>query len=194
MSEPSRPIRIVVLCGTNRPGAQTRRLAAHVHASYAAVEGVEAQLLDLADLPLELLAPGSYAQKPAGFQAFAEAVLKADGLVVLSPEYNGSFPGVLKLFIDMLPFPVAFERRPVAFIGLAAGRWGALRAIEQLQGVFGYRNAFMFPNRVFVPGVGDALDAEGGPKDGVTRAMIAAQVRDFVVFARQLAPLRPGQA
>ena len=114
--------------------------------------------------------------------------------MVLSPEYNGSFPGVLKLFIDMLPFPVAFERRPVAFIGLAAGRWGALRAIEQLQGVFGYRNAFVFPNRVFVPGVGDGLDADGGPKDGATRAMIAAQVRDFVVFARQLAPLRPGHA
>ncbi len=194
MTEPSRPTRVVILCGTNRPGAQTRRLAAHVHAAYAAAEGVEAQLLDLADLPPDLLAPSAYAQKPASFAPFADAVLAADGLVVLSPEYNGSFPGVLKLFIDMLPFPVAFERRPVAFIGLAAGRWGALRAIEQLQGVFGYRNAFVFPNRVFVPGVGDGLDADGGPKDGATRAMIAAQVRDFVVFARQLAPLRPGHA
>lgn len=194
MSEPSRPTRVVVISGTNRPGAQTRRLAGHVQASYAAVEGVDAQLLDLGALPIELLAPGAYAQKPAAFAPFAEAVLGADGLVVLSPEYNGSYPGVLKLFIDMLPFPVAFERRPVAFIGLAAGRWGALRAIEQLQGVFGYRNAFVFPNRVFVPGVGDGLDADGAPKDGATRGMIAAQVRDFVLFARQLAPLRPGQA
>jgi len=194
MSEPSRPTRVVVISGTNRPGAQTRRLAGHVQASYAAVEGVDAQLLDLGALPLELLAPGAYAQKPSAFAPFAEAVVGADGLVVLSPEYNGSFPGVLKLFIDMLPFPVAFERRPVAFIGLAAGRWGALRAIEQLQGVFGYRNAFVFPNRVFVPGVGDGLDADGAPKDSATRGMIAAQVRDFVLFTRQLAPLRPGQA
>ena len=76
----------------------------------------------------------------------------------------------------------------------AASAPASAQAIEQLQGVFGYRNAFVFPNRVFVPGVGDGLDADGAPKDSATRGMIAAQVRDFVVFARQLAPLRPGQA
>lgn len=194
MSDLPRPTRIVLISGTNRAGSQTRRLVGFIQSQYAAAAGVEVQVLDLLGLPAGLLDPSAYREKPAAFQPFADAVLGADGLVVVSPEYNGGPPGALKLFIDMLPFPVAFERRPVAFVGLAAGRWGALRAIEQLQGVFGYRNALMFPNRVFIPGVGEALDAEGAPRDPAIRAMLADQARDFVTFTRQLAPLRPAGA
>ena len=61
----------------------------------------------------------------------------------------------------MLPFPESFERRPVCFIGLSAGIWGALRPVEQLQAIFGYRNALIFPERVFMPGIGKLLDDSG---------------------------------
>jgi chromate reductase len=194
MSDLVRPTRIVIISGTNRAGSQTRRLSGFIHALHAAVPGVEVELLDLCGLPAALLSPDAYRNKPADFAPFADAVLRADGLVVVCPEYNGGPPGALKLFIDMLPFPVAFERRPVAFVGLAAGRWGALRAVEQLQGVFGYRNALMFPNRVFIPAVGDALGLDGAPHDPALVAMLTAQAHDFVLYARQVAPLRPPQA
>ena len=49
----------------------------------------------------------------------------------------------------MLKFPESFEKRPVCFTGLGAGIWGALRPVEQLQAIFGYRNAYLFPERVF---------------------------------------------
>jgi len=58
-------------------------------------------------------------------------VLMAAGLHVVLPEYNGSYPGVLKYFIDMLKFPESFENKPAAFVGVANGQWGALRAVEQ---------------------------------------------------------------
>ncbi len=122
-------------------------------------------MLDLAQLPPEIFSPGSYAEKPKAFQPFADAVLQSDGLHVVTPEYNGGMPGVLKYFIDMLKFPESFERRPVCFTGVAAGIWGALRPVEQLEAIFGYRNAHLYPERVFLPQINNLLDASGRLKD-----------------------------
>jgi NAD(P)H-dependent FMN reductase len=111
---------ITLLIGTNRPGSSTRKVAAHLEAIYAGLN-VPLYVLDLAQLPPEIFSPAAYAEKPKSFQPFADAVLQASGLHVITPEYNGSVPGVLKYFIDMLKFPESFEARPVCFTGLAAG-------------------------------------------------------------------------
>ena len=176
---------ITIISGTNRPGSNTRKVAGSVLAIYQSL-GVKRQMLDLAELPPELFSPTSYASKPASFAQFSEAVLISDGLVVVTPEYNGSFPGVLKYFIDMLPFPESFERRPVCFVGLAAGMWGALRSVEQLQAIFGYRNALVFPDRVFMPGIGNLLDAEGRFGNEEMEKRLGKQAVEFVSFVEKL--------
>lgn len=172
---------ITLLSGTNRPGSKTRQITAVLETLYREA-GHPAQVLDLADLPAEVFAPGAYAEKPASFSRFADMVLASDGLHVVTPEYNGGFPGVLKYFIDLLPFPESFERRPVAFTGLAAGQWGALRPVEQLQAIFGYRNAYLFPGRVFLPGV-SKLITDGGPlQDENLLVRLRQQVAGFIGF------------
>jgi NAD(P)H-dependent FMN reductase len=113
-------------------------------------------------------------------------VLQASGLHVVTPEYNGSLPGVLKYFIDMLKFPESFERRPVCFTGLAAGRWGALRPVEQLQAIFGYRNAYLFPERVFMPAVNKVLDATGRITDAELLERLQKQAEGFIEFVEKL--------
>ena len=119
---------ITLLIGTNRPGNNSRKVARHVEEIYTDLK-VPLRVLDLGQLPPEIFAPSSYAEKPKSFRPFAEAILHASGVHVISPEYNGGIPGVLKYFIDMLKFPESFERRPVCFTGVAAGIWGALRPI-----------------------------------------------------------------
>jgi len=176
---------IVILSGTNRPGSNTRKVAARVAADYQAL-GVATHLLDLAALPPELFAPTAYAAKPAAFAAFTEPLLAADGLVVITPEYNGGVPGILKYFIDMLPFPESFESRPVCFVGLAAGIWGALRPVEQLQAIFGYRNAYIFPERVFLPGIGKVLDDAGQFTSPDLQKRLHQQAEGFVTFVERL--------
>ncbi len=183
-------MKIVVVPGTNREGSNTLRLGRAVAARYAAQDGVEVDLLDLRTLPQGLLSPEAYDATPAGWARFADAVVGADGLHVLTPEYNGGFPGVLKLFIDHLPFPESFEHRPVCFTGLAAGRFGALSPVEQLQAIFGYRNALQYPNRVFVPGVSKALGPDGWPEDPQVAGFLENQVRGFQAFVAAVAPLR----
>jgi len=143
-------------------------------------------VLDLAELPPEIFHPSSYSEKPKSFQPFADAILKADGLHVVTPEYNGGIPGVLKYFIDMLKFPESFEKRPVCFTGLSAGIWGALRPIEQLQAIFGYRNAYIFPERVFLPQISDLLDESGKLRDPELVGRLRKQVEGFVGFVQKL--------
>lgn len=176
---------IVIISGTNRPGSNTRKVTAHIEAIYQKL-GVKHHLLDLAALPPEIFAPTSYAEKPAGFAQFTDVILAADGLVVVTPEYNGGIPGVLKYFIDMLPFPESFERRPVCFVGLAAGMWGALRSVEQLQAIFGYRNAFIYPERVFMPGIGKLLNESGQFADPDMPLRLEKQASGFVEFVEKL--------
>ena len=111
----------------------------------------EVAFLDLAELPPDLMAGTSYAAKPDGFEVFQEVVLAARGILTVVPEYNGSFPGILKYFIDMLRFPESLHEKPAGFVGISSGRWGAVRAVEQLEMVFQYRHAHLYGRRVFIP-------------------------------------------
>ena len=176
---------ITLIVGTNRPGSNTRKVAAHLEEIYRGL-GVPLAVLDLAKLPPEIFTPASYGQKPPAFAPFADGVLQADGLIVVTPEYNGGMPGVLKYFIDMLKFPESFERRPVCFVGVAAGLWGALRPVEQLQMVFGYRNAFLYPERVFLPLVNGLLDAQGRVNDPEIVERLTKQAGGFIDFVERL--------
>jgi NAD(P)H-dependent FMN reductase len=176
---------ITLIAGTNRPGSNTRKIAAQLEEIYAELK-VPLRVLDLAHLPPEIFSPGSYAEKPKSFQPFADAILQSDGLHVVTPEYNGGIPGVLKYFIDMLKFPESFERRPVCFTGVAAGNWGALRPVEQLQQIFSYRNAYLYPERVFLPQINNLLDASGRLKDAELSGRLKAQAHGFTDFVERL--------
>src|SRR5271170_6276357 len=183
---------ITIISGTNRPGSNTRKVTAHVEKAYTGL-GVKVQVLDLAHLPPEIFLPSSYEKTPTSFKRFINAVLGADGLVVITPEYNGSIPGVLKYFIDMLPFPESFEQRPVCFVGLAAGLWGALRPAEQLQQIFASRNGIVFPERVFLPGVNNLL-GENGTLNALTEKNLRQQAANFVRFVEKLREKKISQA
>ena len=184
---------ISMIIGTNRPGSNTRKVAGNIEEIYKSI-GVPLHIIDLARLPQEIFLPTSYGEKPTSFHSFAEAVLKSSGLVVVTPEYNGSVPGVLKYFIDMLNFPESFENRPVCFVGLSAGIWGALRPVEQLQQIFGYRNAFIYPDRVFIHRINDALDAGGGLTKPDIVERLKAQAEGFVKFVEKLKGVDPRKA
>jgi chromate reductase, NAD(P)H dehydrogenase (quinone) len=175
-------MRITCISGTNRHGSRTLQLtkiAQHIFSDC----GAETTLLDLQALPPGLFTPESYANKPDAFQPFVDQVLNSDGLYVVAPEYNGSFPGVLKLFIDMLPFPESFEGRNVAFTGLAAGRFGNLRGIEQLQGIFGYRNARIFPQRLFIAAAHKVLQ-DGELQDEELMGRLTKQIEAYCALVR----------
>jgi NAD(P)H-dependent FMN reductase len=177
---------IAVISGTNRDGNNSIKLARHC-SGLIREQGEAVELLDLRELPPQAFAVNGYQEKPDELvHGFIDKVLASDGLMVVVPEYNGSYPGVLKYFIDLLPFPESFDCRPVAFIGLAAGYYGGLRAVEQLQMVFAYRNAYLFNRRVFIPGAYKVFGEEGEILDDDLKARLATQAEKFLHFTRAI--------
>jgi len=181
---------ITVISGTNRPNSKTRKVAGLVDILLQE-NGEEAVLLDLAELPAEIFATSAYASKPASFTSFQHSVLESDGFLTVVPEYNGSFPGVLKYFIDMLRFPESLYEKPAAFVGISAGRWGGLRAVEHLEMVFQYRNAHLFGRRCFIPGINKALDDTGQFTDPETVNRLRKTVLDFAGFCKRVGQAGP---
>jgi NAD(P)H-dependent FMN reductase len=176
---------ITVIAGTNRPGSNTLKIA-NLVLGVLHDGNEEAILLDLAELPAEIFGGSGYAEKPPGFARFQEVVLATQGVLTVVPEYNGSFPGVLKYFIDMLQFPESLYEKPAAFIGLSSGPWGGLRAVEQLEMIFQYRHAHLFGRRVFLPRISTVLDGEGNLSDPEIERRLQDTVAGFAQFCRRL--------
>lgn len=176
---------IVLISGSNRPDNNSRRVARVLEVLLKKAER-EVFFIDLEELPAALFLPTSYASKPAEFAPIQEAILEADGILTVVPEYNGSFPGALKYFIDMLLFPESLVDKPAAFVGLAAGPWGGLRAIEQLETVFLYRKAHLFNQRVCLPYIEDLLTDDGSLADAESRRRLEALISGFVAFCRRI--------
>ena len=179
---------INIIVGTNREGSLSLVAAQDISAIYTDL-GIENQLLLLSDLPPETFSPQAYADKPECVVEMTHEVLKSSGLVVVTPEYNGSMPGALKLFIDLLPFPESFEGRPVSFVGLSAGQFGALRPVEHLQQIFGYRNAHIFPERVFIPRAHESISHADGITDEDLQSRLKKQAENFAGFCRKIVSL-----
>lgn len=170
-----------IISSTDRPGSNALKVSNYVKTLYEEA-GAEVDVISLEDYPLEKVAGGKYGKGIPEVEAFNAPIINADGLIFVIPEYNGSFPGILKVFVDHLPFPEAFEKMPMAFIGEAAGAFGALRSVEQFQMIANYRNALQFPERVFIARVNKEFDEETGIRDEFTQSLLESQVSNFVKF------------
>ena len=179
---------LTVLSATNRPGSNTRKVAGYIQnflqENLPKTDAVE--ILDLQDLPPEIFSPRSYDEKPKSFEKFANLILQTDGIICVVPEYNGGFPGVFKYFIDMLPFPASLQKKPAAFVGVAMGKFGALRAVEQMQAIWGYRHAHLFTEKVLIPAVDKEIDADGRPVNPSILKLLHSELNGFVEFSRRL--------
>jgi chromate reductase len=176
---------LVIIAGTNRPGSKTLPIARYA-GEILEGSGEDVVLVDLAGLPHDLMAGASYTVKPPAFAPFQDAVLEARGILTVVPEYNGSFPGILKYFIDMLRFPESLNEKPAGFVGISSGPWGAVRAVEQLEMVFQYRHAHLYGRRVFIPDVRTAVDDAGRPVEPVMARRLETTIGGFARFCHRL--------
>jgi len=175
-----------IISGTNRPGSRSLKLAKLIQELYRG-NGEKVEIIDLAEVGIEHLpAAAAYGDSaPPKMQVEIKKINEADGIIIVCPEYNGSMPGALKYFIDHWTYPDSFEFRPFALIGLGA-RFGALRPIEHIQGVLGFRNAYIYPERIFVTDVHKALDASGELIDKKLETLLDQQVKGFQAFSKAL--------
>ena len=122
--EGSRPLSIPVILGTTRKGRMSAHAARFVHGELEKREGVESELIDIAELPLPVDDAGDGIKDPA----YSEKMNRADAIVIVTPEYNHSFPGLLKHVLDSCL--EEYIHKAAGIVGVAAGPFGGSRVIE----------------------------------------------------------------
>ena len=130
---------IAIVVGTNRKNALSRKVADY-YQSILHDMGTQSQVVDLADLPEDFIGTALYENngKNEAFNQIRDKVQGCDKLVFVVPEYNGSFPGILKTFIDGLKYPEGFRDKKAALIGLSSGVQGGVFAMSHLTDIFNY--------------------------------------------------------
>ena len=102
--------KLAIIVGTDRPNSKSQLMAEYVKTLYVGL-GVDAQIYSMAFFPLRHVVGGPYEENIPEVEEFIAPILASDALLFIIPEYNGSFPGILKMFIDYLPFPEAFPSK-----------------------------------------------------------------------------------
>lgn len=122
----TRPLFIPVILGTPRQGRMSQHVARFVAAEVAKREGVETELIDVGELRLSMTDEGE-AIKDASFSA---TMMRADALVIVAPEYNHGYPGMLKHALDTNL--KEYIHKAVGVCGVSAGPFGGARMIQNL--------------------------------------------------------------
>lgn len=140
---------ITIVVSTNRNDS-TSEIVAEYYQKVLLNKQVQAEIINLKNLPPDFIVSALYENegKNPVFNALREKVLTAEKLIFIVPEYNGSFPGVLKAFIDGMPYPNAFMDKKIALVGLSAGVQGGALALSHLNDIFSYLNAHVLGYKV----------------------------------------------
>ncbi|MTB52530.1 NADPH-dependent FMN reductase [Lewinella sp. W8] len=176
---------ITVISGTNRSGSRTLLFANYFHELLIS-KGVESQLLDLTKLPLGDFIPEMYSSKfiaPELKSIQERYVLGAQKLAIFVPEYNGSYPGVLKLFIDGISvneYPKNFKNKAVALIGVASGRAGNLRGMDHLGDTIAHMGGWVLPNKLPLSSVEQLLDDQDRLVDADTISVLDKHANQLI--------------
>lgn len=169
--------RIVCISGTNRPDNFTARALGVVNAELVSI-GHTPDVFDARDLKLSF--PGSAPTDDA--ERLRAAVEASSGIVLATPEYHGCFSAMTKLIIENLGFPSVLAGKPVALVGVAAGRIGAIKSLEQLRGVCAHVGALVLPGAISIAGVRTAFDEQGNCIDENAEAALRSVATSLVAF------------
>jgi NAD(P)H-dependent FMN reductase len=180
VSEPIRPLFVPVVLGTVRRGRMSLPVARLMTAEIAKRAGVETELIDVAQMPLRVDDAGE-AVKDAAFSA---QMSRADALVLVSPEYNHGYSGLLKHVLDSCL--AEYVHKAVGVVGVSAGPFGGTRGIQDLLPVLRELGLVTIFWDVNFSSVQNAFDASGALRDPAYLPRIDKFLKELVWMAKTL--------
>lgn len=180
-------IKILGFAGSLRRASFNRALLRAAQAQ--APEGMAIEVFDLAVVPLyngDVEAEGD----PDGVAAFKQAIRDADGVLMVTPEYNHGVTGVMKNAIDWASRPpqsAPLAHKPVGLIGASPGMTGSARGQSQLRQAFEFTNSYCMPQpELLVFRAHEKFDADGRLIDETTAAYLRRYLEAFLEWTRRL--------
>lgn len=169
------------LCGSLRPGSYTR-LAVQLALAGAGDTGARTQLIDLRDFELGFCTGEKGAMDGKDVDRLRAAVGACHGLVIGTPEYHGSFSGVLKNALDLMGFD-ELGGKMIGLIGVAGGAMGGLNALSGLRTIGRSLHAWVIPAEATVPRAWQVFDSAGNITDEALEKRLREVGREVARFA-----------
>jgi len=197
MAGMSTPIKVLVFAGSTRAGAWSRQLA-HVAAQMARADGAEVTHIELADFELPLYNADLEALgMPVNVVRLKEIFLAHPALLLCTPEYNGSYPPLLKNTLDWISRPMPdhpewrdglrpFAGKVVGLLSSSPGALGGLRAQSHLAPLLSILQCWVAPKRYALSKAEEAFDPDGQLAHDPQRAGVRAVVDQVLWAARRL--------
>lgn len=179
-------LNILVILGSVRRGRMSDRVATFVMSRLAATPDVQAELVDLAalDLPIMEERLGRMDPPPPGVPELGAKIEAADALIIVSPEYNHGYPGVLKNALDY--FYAQYKRTPAALVTVSNGGHGGVNAWAQLVTVLTHMGAIVLPVSVAVSHVEKSFSPEGEALEPAYVRRTDGMINELVWLASRL--------
>lgn len=174
---------ITIVAATSREDSVTLQIARNYQHVLADL-GVQAKVLDLKQIPSNVLETTLYkkAKLPnAAWDEIQELVSSTDKFVFVIPEYNGSFPGILKVWVDALKFPVSFKNKKACMLGIADGTQGSAMAMSHFADVLNYVGVHTLALRPRFIHIGKYME-QGKLVNNEYKEFMKLQAEQFIAF------------
>lgn len=180
-------MKLLIFAGSLRSDSCNKKFAREA-VRLAKEAGAEAEFIDLRDYPMPVYDGDIETSSgiPAGTAALGKKILAADALVISTPEYNGSIPGILKNVIDWLSRekPVSLEGKHLLLLAASPGRLGGVRSLWHTRQPLEVLGVHVFPGMMGLPDAYNAFDEQGKLKDEKTAAQLKKTVEQFIKHVR----------
>lgn len=173
---------ITIISCTNRKSAVSKTISEFYHGLLTQA-GAESRILDLRDLPVDFVGSALYENsgRNQAFNDMTALISESKKFVFVVPEYNGSFPGVLKAFIDGLDYPNPFKDKKCAMVGLSSGVQGGALALSHLTDILNYLGMHVLALKVRMPGI-EKITSKGVITDKLVLELLDMQIKDLIEF------------
>ena len=170
-----------VISGTNRVGSNSLKIANHYKEKLEAL-GKKVKVLSLADLEPDHLVSCMYGKSTEKFaQLVKDNVENSSKFIFVLGEYNGGFPGAVKLFIDSVN-PKFFYDKKAALCGLSSGHLGCVRGQDQFTDILNYLRIDVLALKPKLSGIEGLLSEDGKLTDERCIEAIDNQLNKFIIF------------
>jgi chromate reductase, NAD(P)H dehydrogenase (quinone) len=165
---------ITIISATNRKGSNTLKVAQQVQQIFEA-EGQAVSLLSLEAL-------NAIDKNEMFINIENNILIPTQKFIIVAPEYNGTFPGVLKLLIDISDIKQVWWHKKAMLIGVSTGRAGNLRGLDHLTNALNYIKVNVLPNKIPISSVQTLLNEDGSFNNALTVDTLKAQAKEFINF------------
>ncbi len=174
---------ISVICGTNRKGSNSLKFCNSISTILNQLDQ-DSRKLDLRDLPNDFVFNNEVYGASNGTldQLQNDHVADADRFIFVIPEYNGSFPGVVKAFLDSFS-PSKIHYKKALIIGISSGRSGNVRGLEHFTGVLNYLRVTVYPFKPAIANCHHLIDEDQNVvRDEKTLELLQSTIEEFLKF------------